>query len=373
MLIARFIIAAVFFAAGAAKLWDLSGSRAAMAGFGLPKYLAAPLGVALPLVELAVGIVLIPAATAHWGALGALILLAVFVAGIANVMVRGREAECHCFGQLHSSRVGWSTLSRNLALALLAGFVFVGARGGLAPSYMDAISSVAATDLMVLSAITIALAVLAAAGWFMSHLLRQHGRLLLRLDRLEEELAARGFIGAPATGSPDGLAVGVPAPAFALSNLRGGWTTLEELLSADLPLMLVFGHPGCTPCVAMLPEIGGWQTAHARTLNIALISQGSADENRAASVEHGIERVLLQQGREIAEAYQAYATPSAVLVSKEGLIASPVVQGAALIRVMITSTTSPSDVTGIVREHENGESWREGHAVSMPAMGLDAS
>ena len=344
-----------------------------MAGFGLPKYLVAPLSVALPLLEFAVGIALIPAATAHWGALGAMILLAVFIAGIANVMVRGRDAECHCFGQLHSSRVGWSTLSRNLAFALLAGFVFVGARRGLVASYMDPISSVATTDLMVLSAITIALGVLAAAGWFMWHLLRQHGRLLLRLDRLEEELAARGFIGAPAAGSPDGLAVGIPAPAFALSDLHGGWTMLEDLLSADLPLMLVFGHPGCPPCVAMLPEIGGWQTAHARTMNIALISQGSADENRATSVEHGIERVLLQHGREVADAYQAYATPSAVLVSRDGIIASPVVQGAASIRVMITSATSPSNVSGIVREQANGESWREAHAVSMPAMGLDAS
>ena len=34
LLIARFVLAAIFFVAGMAKLWDMAGSRAAMVGFG---------------------------------------------------------------------------------------------------------------------------------------------------------------------------------------------------------------------------------------------------------------------------------------------------------------------------------------------------
>jgi peroxiredoxin/uncharacterized membrane protein YphA (DoxX/SURF4 family) len=325
LLIARFGLTTVFFVAGVAKLVDRAGSREAMAGFGVPQVLAAPLGVALPVLEIVVALALIPAASAHGGALGALVLLGLFVAGIANVMIRGREAECHCFGQLHSSRVGWSTLGRNLALALVAGFVVAGGRGGAGPGYVEWISGLSRGD-------AIPVVIVAAGGWFMLHLLRQHGRILLRLDALEEQLGARG--------SADGLAPGVPAPGFALPDLGGGSTSLDDLLTPGLPLMLVFGHPGCTPCVAMLPELGGWQRAHRANLSIALISQGSTDDNRAACNEHGIERVLLQRERETAEAYQAYATPSAVLVSREGIIASPVVQGAAAIRVMLQSTAS---------------------------------
>lgn len=353
-----------------------------MSDFGLPKLLARPLGVVLPLVEIVVAIALIPAASAHWGALGALVLLGLFVAGIAYVMIRGREAKCHCFGQLHSSRVGWSTLGRNLTLALVAGFVIAGERGGPGPSYMEWIGGLGRDQLLTLSAVAIALASFAGGGWFMLHLLRQHGRILLRLDTLEEELAARGIIAHPSlTGSPDGLAPGVPAPAFALGNLHGGSTTLDDLLAAGLPLMLVFSHPGCTPCVAMLPEIADWQSAYGGALNIALISQGRADDNRAAFAEHGIERVLLQREREIADAYEAYATPSAVLVSKEGIITSPVAQGAAAIRAMISSAVagSLSDVNGNAdvnaEGNENGAmlQWRDGTTDSIQATGINAN
>lgn len=380
LLIARFALTAVFFVAGVAKLLDRAGSSAAMAGFGLPKSLAAPLGVALPVVELLVAIALIPAASARWGALGALVLLGLFVAGIANVMVRGREAECHCFGQLHSSRVGWSTLGRNLALALVAGFVIAGERGGSSPSYMEWISGLSGVNLLALFAGAIALAILAVGGWLMMHLLRQHGRMLLRLDTLEEQLAARGIIAHPSgAGSADGLPLGVPAPSFALRDLRGASTTLDDLLAVGLPLMLVFSHPSCTPCVAMLPEVGNWQHAHHADLSIAFISQGSTDDNRAAA-EHGIERVLLQQDREIAEAYEAWATPSAVLVSREGMIASPVAQGEAAIRVLMNSASAGarSDMNGNANnEKGNGDGalpqWRDRTTAAMSGIGLDAS
>jgi peroxiredoxin len=265
-------------------------------------------------------------------------------------------------------------LGRNLALALVAGFVIAGERGGSSPSYMEWISGLNRAELLALSAGAIALAILAAGGWFMMHLLRQHGRMLLRLDTLEEQLAAQGIIAHPSgAGSSNGLAPGVPAPAFALPDLGGGSTTLDDLLAAGLPLMLVFSHPRCTPCVAMLPEIGRWQSAHAADLSIALISEGSTDDNRAVSAEHGIKRVLLQRERETAEAYQAYATPSAVLVSRKGIIASPVAQGAIAIRAMISSAAAgaSSDVNG----NGNGArlQWRDGIAASISAIGLDAN
>jgi uncharacterized membrane protein YphA (DoxX/SURF4 family) len=54
LLVARLLLAAVFIMAGAAKLTDNPGSRHAITDFGLPAALAAPLGVLLPLAELAV-------------------------------------------------------------------------------------------------------------------------------------------------------------------------------------------------------------------------------------------------------------------------------------------------------------------------------
>src|SRR5207302_1416999 len=52
--------------------------------FGVPSVLADPFGVLLPVAELAVAVALILAATTWWGALGALALLLLFVAGIGS-------------------------------------------------------------------------------------------------------------------------------------------------------------------------------------------------------------------------------------------------------------------------------------------------
>jgi uncharacterized membrane protein YphA (DoxX/SURF4 family) len=127
ILIARLLLAATFAVAGLAKLRNLAGSRAAMAGFGVPERLAAPIGTVLPLAELAAAILLLPAATARAGAVAALGLLLAFSAGIAASIARGEAPDCHCFGQLHSEPAGPKTLGRNFGVALLAGFVILAA------------------------------------------------------------------------------------------------------------------------------------------------------------------------------------------------------------------------------------------------------
>ena len=102
LLIARLLLALVFVVAGAAKLADPKGSRQAIIDFGVPAALATPFGILLPLAELAVAVALIPASTAWWGAVGALVLLCVFVVGIGNSLARGRKPDCHCFGLLRT-------------------------------------------------------------------------------------------------------------------------------------------------------------------------------------------------------------------------------------------------------------------------------
>lgn len=105
---------------GIAKIADLSGTRKSIADFGLPKFLARPVGVLLPLFELACAIALIPGASAWLGATGVLAMLVVFLAAILVNLARGRTPDCHCFGQLHSERIGWKTVGRNLILVALS-------------------------------------------------------------------------------------------------------------------------------------------------------------------------------------------------------------------------------------------------------------
>jgi uncharacterized membrane protein YphA (DoxX/SURF4 family) len=119
----RLLLASVFLVAGVAKLADRSGSRGAVVGFGVPERLAGVAGLGLPVCELAIAVALIVSGVARFGALAALLLLVVFVVGISVALARGIDAECHCFGQLHSVAVGWLTLARNMLLAAIAGFV----------------------------------------------------------------------------------------------------------------------------------------------------------------------------------------------------------------------------------------------------------
>ena len=120
VVIARFLVAAVFVLAGVSKAFDRRGTREAFDGFGVPASLAAPGAVLLAWVELATATLLVVPRTSWWGGLAALVLLAVFSVGIAVNLGRGRTPDCHCFGQLSPSPIGPKMLVRNLVFAVPA-------------------------------------------------------------------------------------------------------------------------------------------------------------------------------------------------------------------------------------------------------------
>jgi thiol-disulfide isomerase/thioredoxin len=88
-----------------------------------------------------------------------------------------------------------------------------------------------------------------------------------------------------------------------------------------------------------MPELAAWQDQHANLLTIAVVAGGEQDRNREKAAEHGLTLMLLQSGREVAEAYQAYGTPAAVVIDTNGLVASPTVGGADAIRALVAQAT----------------------------------
>src|SRR5215203_1407045 len=286
LLISRLLLAAVFSLAGVAKLSDLEGSRKAIIEFGLPAVLASPLALLLPLAELGVGAALIPASSAWWGALGALGLLLLFLVCISVNLARGRKPDCHCFGQLHSAPAGWKTLARNGVLAAVAGFVlWEGYEGGAGPSAVAWLGALSTAQLLGLLGGVLVLVLLAGQWTFLVHLLRQNGRLLVRLEAVEATLAQGSGVVAPSeNGTPvhqaEGLPVGSEAPEFSLSGLHGETLTLGALRSSGKTVMALFTDPGCGPCNALLPDVGRWQEEHAQKLTLALISRGEVEENK---------------------------------------------------------------------------------------------
>jgi peroxiredoxin len=339
LLVARLLLAAVFVVAGLTKLADRAGSRQALIGFGIPPVLATPLGIVLPLVELAVALALLPAASAWWGALSALALLLVFVVGIGYNLVRGRTPDCHCFGQLHSAPVGWPTLIRNALLAAVAVIMVWWGWPDAGPSAISWLADLPAAQAASLVFSVLVLVLVAAESWFLLHLMRQNGRLLLRIEAVEARVAIGAAAHAPAP-APEiaGLPIGAPAPAFALNGLFGETLTLDSLRAAGKPVMLVFSDPGCGPCNTLLPQFARWQREYASRLTVALISRGVPEENRAKVTEHEMTYVLLQKNREVAEAYRASGTPTAVIVQPDGMIGSPLAPGADAIAGLVART-----------------------------------
>lgn len=326
LLIARLVLAAVFVVSGIAKLLDLPGSRQAMRSFGVPESLAKPAGVALPIAELVLAVLLLPVATAPWAALALLALLIVFVGAIAYNLARGRSFDCHCFGQMTTSKIGTSTLVRNGVLAaialLIAGFGLAGEPGA---SLGNALGDLSALGWVVLVGGVVVIAALAGIAWLLVHLLGQNGRLLVRLDKIEAALADRDMLDLEDEEDEEdeeGLPLGAPAPAFSLTGVHGETMTLDALRASGKPTLLVFSDPNCGPCNALLPDLGRWQREHAAKLTIAMISRGSADANRAKATEHGLNHVLLQKDSEVADAYETDGTPTGVIVRPDGTIGS---------------------------------------------------
>ncbi len=359
MLLARLVLALIFVVAGLAKLADLAGSRQALRDFGVPARLATPLGTLLPLAELAVAVALVPTVSAWWGALGALVLLLLFVVGIGYNLTQGRQPDCHCFGQLHSAPAGWSTLVRNLVLAAVAGLVVGFGRATPGPGLLDWLAALTVSQRLEVLACVLVLVVLIGEGWLLVQTMTQQGRLLLRMEALEARLAEAGLAVSSAAAGTAGLPVATLAPSFTLPTLADETITLQALRGLGKPVLLIFSDPDCGPCNALLPEIGRWQREHATKVVVALISRGTVEANRPKVTEDGLTHVLLQKDREVAQAYQANGTPSAVLVRRDGTIGSPLAQGADAIRALIATALSPAGPSTLPMA-----SQRNGHAAA---------
>lgn len=344
LLAARLLLAAVFALSGITKLIDRPGARRAMVDFGLPAQWARFAAPILSIAEVVVALLLLFAPLAWVGAVGALLLLAIFVGAIGVNLALGRTPDCNCFGQLHSAPIGWKTLVRNGVLAAVAlVLVAQGPTGipSLAATFAAFGALFAESSWMWIGA-AILLLLATAIGlltWFMVNLLRQNGRLLLRIEALER---ATGHVEEEGDETPVGLPVGTPAPAFALPRISGEVATLATLLNQPRargkPLLLYFSNPSCAPCNGFMPQISEWQKQ--TRFGVVVISTGSVESNRTSVEQHALTDLLLQQDREVAEQFGVPATPGALFVDAQGRIASPVALGPDAIRALVQETLS---------------------------------
>jgi peroxiredoxin len=221
--------------------------------------------------------------------------------------------------------------------------------------------------------------------WLAYQVLRQNGRILQRLEAVEEELArlggggqaavaagpARGLsLGSPApafdmngptpgangrngqgalggTRSVDeskinrsGLKAGTPAPSFRLPRLDGGELSLEEYRGKRV--LLVFSDAKCGPCDHLGPNLE--QLARrVPEIQVLMVSRGDEEANRRRVAHHGLTfPVGLQRQWEVSRLYGMFATPMAYLIDEQGMIAADVAVGLESILALLSSTPPPS-------------------------------
>jgi peroxiredoxin len=332
-LAARLALGAVFALAAAGKLRAPGLTRDTLEDFGLPRRAAGPGAWVLPLAELATAGLLLFDATAVVGAIAALALLAAFSAAIAVNLARGRRPDCNCFGQVGSAPIGPATLARNAVLALLAVVVLAAGSTDAGATALDDLGDMDTATALALAALVVALATLALGAWTALHLLRQQGRILLRLDALDGR-AGEGGAQAPA-GPPPGLPVGAPAPAFALDNLTDERVAGADLLADGRRLVLAFVEPGCAPCRALLPHLAERRNGDAPARLAVVITRSKDRPARQLAARHDLPLVLLDPDGTVAGAFGAFGTPMAVAIEPDGLVGSELAAGEEGVRELL--------------------------------------
>ncbi|HEX2706644.1 MAG TPA: MauE/DoxX family redox-associated membrane protein, partial [Solirubrobacterales bacterium] len=264
-----------------------------------------------------------------------------FTTAVARVLARGEEVDCNCFGSLGPSLItGW-TLSRNGALLVLAAVV---ATVGWSDPGPGALTWVGGLDATAAIGILAGLALLAAAVNFAFcwQLMRQNGRLVAELSALGVTPGAA----APAT-RPPAVGLGELMPAFELPDLAGRPVELDDLLDGGRGLLLFFSDPGCSACDPLLPEIGRRQRDPEADPRPVVISLGDADANRPKAAEHGLDLVLLQEDFELARLVGVSGMPGAVVLDREGRLASESALGTEQVSNLLDDTAAPLQLTKV--------------------------
>jgi peroxiredoxin len=203
--------------------------------------------------------------------------------------------------------------------------------------------------------------------WFGYQLLRQNGRILLRLEAIEKLLASQKG-GGTAGGSPPGLPVGSAAPPFELSDLSGERLALAKFRGRKV--LLIFFNPRCGFCTKMAPDLAGLPVdgSNGRPLPL-VVTTGDAEANRRLVEQYGMRcPVLLQEKMEVGSLYKASGTPMGYLIDEQGNIASDLMVGAAVLLAVASDPSKAPRQTAVAREHQE-----KGGGKGKANKGLEAS
>src|SRR3990172_4851499 len=166
---------------------------------------------------------------------------------------------------------------------------------------------------------------IAAGLWLGYQLVRQNGRILLRLESIEAQLLPQAGATRP---EARGLPVGTRAPDFELPDLAGGRRRLSEFRGKNL--LLVFFNPRCGFCTQIAADLAALSAEESQQRPIpVVVTTGDLEQNRQLVERYGIRCVvLLQEQMEVASRFRVHGTPMGYQIDAAGRIASELAAGA---------------------------------------------
>lgn len=326
----------VFLIAGTSKLGQAGATSDTAKAFGVPERFAPLVGLWLPYIELGIATLMLLPTAATFGFLAATVILSAFSLAIAVALARGNKPSCNCFGQASSAPIGWWTLVRNGALLALSVWILATGEAQLGSGLLVAWGDVLA-KVSVAGVALIALGlVVTIQAWFISKMLTQQGKLLLRLDNVENRLEAAGI--ARSTGTViDTLKPGDTAPTFALKKLGiAREPSLSEYFGLGTRTALLFVDSNCSPCHEVLDVLDREPPLDIRLL--VVVNEAVGMEKQMIS-RYPNSSFAFPVGNSAVEAYGVVGTPSLVLVD-DGIIASHVAIGSAAIYALLRLSAS---------------------------------
>src|SRR5437867_363015 len=164
-------------------------------------------------------------------------------------------------------------------------------------------------------------------------LIKQQGRILLRLDHLErlaeeEGKAVKGPVPDSLKSEPQGIPPGTPVAPFSLPDVSGRVVSLQEFRGRRI--LLVHWNPQCGFCDLIAPDLAQLQPdLHKRNIQLLLVSYGDREPNRKLAREHGLKcPILLMKDSQRLEAFRNEGTPVAYLLDEEARVARALAEGA---------------------------------------------
>jgi len=188
-------------------------------------------------------------------------------------------------------------------------------------------------------------------------LLRQNGRILLRLEALERQISD------DAEDSDAGLALGEGAPNFELSDVSGERWALSQFRGRSI--LLIFFNSSCRFCVELAPALANiaYDGADDRPIPV-VVAAGDPGEIRQLVARERIRcRVLLQDGIDVTALYRTDATPTGYVIDPQGRIASGLAQGATAVLELANSSPSLRDevATPLAANHAKTDRENQGN------------